>query len=81
MKNIWNGLKPAMLMVLVQITFSALNVIYKLAISDGMSMRVATAYRLIFASAFTIPLALIFDRFAIPTTSFLHLNIRKKKNI
>jgi len=51
-----------MLMVFVQIAYAALNIINKLVINDGMSMRVATAYRLIFASAFTIPIALIFDR-------------------
>ncbi|KAL4392592.1 hypothetical protein AHAS_Ahas03G0360500 [Arachis hypogaea] len=56
------GLKPVILMVLLQILYAALNVLYKLAIFDGMSMRVASAYRLIFASAFTLPLALFFDR-------------------
>ncbi|XP_061350858.1 WAT1-related protein At1g25270-like [Gastrolobium bilobum] len=60
--NILEGLKPAMLMVFVQIAYAAVNVLYKLAINDGMSMRVATAYRLTFAAAFTIPLALIYDR-------------------
>ncbi|KAJ1399147.1 EamA domain [Sesbania bispinosa] len=55
-------LKPILLMVFVQIAFSAVNIFYKLAINDGMSMRIATAYRLTFASAFTIPTALIFDR-------------------
>ncbi|CAK8576984.1 unnamed protein product [Lathyrus sativus] len=65
MKNItsiWQGLKPEILMVLVQIAIAAVNIIYKLAINDGMSMRVAAAYRLICASLFTIPIALIFDR-------------------
>ncbi|KAL1366234.1 hypothetical protein AAHE18_03G344300 [Arachis hypogaea] len=46
----------------LKILYAALNVLYKLAIFDGMSMRVASAYRLIFASAFTLPLALFFDR-------------------
>ncbi|XP_045823867.1 WAT1-related protein At1g25270-like isoform X2 [Trifolium pratense] len=65
MKGIYNsleGLKPIVLMVFVQIAYAAVNIIYKLVINDGMSMRVATAYRLTLASAFTIPLALIFDR-------------------
>ncbi|RYR17428.1 hypothetical protein Ahy_B03g062178 [Arachis hypogaea] len=60
-RMVLQGLKPIMLMVLVQITFVVVNVLYKMAINDGMSMRVATAYRLIFASAFTLPVALIFD--------------------
>ncbi|TKY59547.1 WAT1-related protein [Spatholobus suberectus] len=65
MKNIWDTLeesKPAILMVLVQITFAACNVFYKLSIDDGMSTIVTSAYRLVFASATTIPLALIFER-------------------
>ncbi|XP_057419424.1 WAT1-related protein At1g68170-like [Lotus japonicus] len=60
--NLMQGLKPALLMVFTQIAYAAANIVYKLAINDGMSMRVATAYRLIFASAFTVPLALILDR-------------------
>ncbi|WJX46658.1 hypothetical protein P8452_33436 [Trifolium repens] len=62
---IYNSLKgaiPVVLMVLSQVGYAAVNIIYKLAINDGMSMRVAAAYRLSFAAAFTIPLALIFDR-------------------
>ncbi|MED6196513.1 hypothetical protein PIB30_048176 [Stylosanthes scabra] len=55
------GLKPVLLMVLLQILYAVLNILYKLAIFDGMSMTVASAYRLIFASAFTLPLALFFD--------------------
>ncbi|KAK2407596.1 WAT1-related protein [Trifolium repens] len=65
MKGICNsleGLMPIMLMLISQIALAATNIISKLAINDGMSMRVATAYRFIFASAFTIPVALIFHR-------------------
>ncbi|KAK7412098.1 hypothetical protein VNO78_03545 [Psophocarpus tetragonolobus] len=61
-KGIWNGLKPVLLMVVVQIAYTAVNVLYKLAINDGMSVKVATAYRLAFGSAFTVPLALISER-------------------
>ncbi|OIW13617.1 hypothetical protein TanjilG_07959 [Lupinus angustifolius] len=60
--NVLHGLKPVMLMVMVQVAFTAVNVLYKLAINDGMSVRVATAYRLAFGSAFTVPLALISER-------------------
>jgi len=65
MKGIYNSLqalKPIILMLFVQIAYAAVNIMYKLVINDGMSMRVASAYRLTFASAFTIPLAFIFDR-------------------
>ena len=67
--NVLNGLKPVMLMVAVQIAFTAVNVFYKLAINDGMSVRVLTAYRLAFGSAFAVPLALITERSMI----YLHL--------
>ncbi|XP_027348407.1 WAT1-related protein At1g25270-like [Abrus precatorius] len=60
--NLLQELKAIVLMVFVQIVYAAGNVLYKLAINDGMSITVATVYRLILASAFTIPIALIFDR-------------------
>lgn len=77
MKTIWNGLqglKPVMLMVLVQLAYAAVNVLYKLAINDGMTVKVATAYRLAFGSAFTVPLALISERFHYYTFSFFFLS-------
>ncbi|XP_019424906.1 PREDICTED: WAT1-related protein At1g68170-like [Lupinus angustifolius] len=60
--NVLHGLKPVMLMVMVQVASTIVNVLYKLAINDGMSVTVATAYRLAFASAFIVPLALISER-------------------
>ena len=56
------GLKPVLAMVVVQVSLGGINIMYKLAKSDGMSMNVLIAYRYIFAAAFTAPLALIFDR-------------------
>ncbi|CAK8530248.1 unnamed protein product [Lathyrus sativus] len=73
MKTIWTGLqglKPVMLMVLVQLAYAAVNVLYKLAINDGMTVKVATAYRLAFGSAFTVPLALISERNKRPKLSW-----------
>lgn len=71
-KKMVRKLKAYILMVFVQIAYAAVNIIYKLAINDGMSMRVVTAYRLLFASLFTVPIALIYDRFfiALPFLSF-----------
>ncbi|WRX13333.1 EamA domain - like 10 [Theobroma cacao] len=60
--NILHGLKPAMLMVVVQVVFAGVNVLYKLAANDGMSLRIIVAYRFIFATAVMIPLALILER-------------------
>ncbi|KAG5029130.1 hypothetical protein glysoja_037411 [Glycine soja] len=42
MKYTWKGvqeLKPAMLMVLAQVAAASVNVLYKLALTDGMSFR------------------------------------------
>ncbi|QCE12946.1 WAT1-related protein At1g25270-like [Vigna unguiculata] len=54
--------KPSFVMVLVQFAYAATSVLAKLAAHDGMSMRVLTAYRLIFGAAFSLSLALIFER-------------------
>ncbi|KAK7246803.1 hypothetical protein RIF29_41673 [Crotalaria pallida] len=62
MRNIVDALKPAMLMVVVQIANSWVNVMYKLAVNDGMSMRVIVAYRYVFATAFIAPLAFFLER-------------------
>ncbi|KAK3012192.1 hypothetical protein RJ639_010887 [Escallonia herrerae] len=65
MGKIWNvihGLKPAMMMVIVQIALAGVSVFYKLASNDGMSMRVTVAYRFLFAAAFVVPLALYVER-------------------
>lgn len=64
-RELVRGVKPALLMVLVQVVYASVNVLYKFAINDGMSTRVVTAYRLIFATPFTIFLALIFERYNI----------------
>ncbi|GAU24133.1 hypothetical protein TSUD_83680 [Trifolium subterraneum] len=61
MESMWDKLKPALLMIGVQIVFSACNILYKFAIFDGMSTIVIAAYRLAFAAVTTIPLALFFE--------------------
>uniref|UniRef100_A0A368UGY7 WAT1-related protein n=1 Tax=Glycine max TaxID=3847 RepID=A0A368UGY7_SOYBN len=63
--NVVQGLKPVLLMVMVQITFAGVNVFYKLAVNDGMSLRVVVAYRFVFATVFIAPLALIVERYQI----------------
>ncbi|XP_039042166.1 WAT1-related protein At1g68170-like [Hibiscus syriacus] len=54
--KILHDLKPAMLMVVVQVVFAGLNVLYKLAANDGMNLRLIVAYRFLFATAFMVPL-------------------------
>uniref|UniRef100_A0A6N2MD07 WAT1-related protein n=1 Tax=Salix viminalis TaxID=40686 RepID=A0A6N2MD07_SALVM len=53
---------PGIAMIFVQIVFGGINIVYKLVINDGMSIRVAVAYRLLFGAAFLCPIALIVER-------------------
>ena len=43
MGQVINRLKPVMLMVLVQIVFAGVNVLYKLAAKEGMNLRIIIA--------------------------------------
>ena len=55
--------KPVAAMVVVQIIFAGVNIFYKLALCDGMDMRVLIAYRYLFASAVLAPLAYFIERY------------------
>ncbi|MCH97277.1 Auxin-induced protein 5NG4, partial [Trifolium medium] len=44
------------------VLIASVSVFYKVALNDGMSVSVLTAYRLIFAAATTVPLALVLER-------------------
>ncbi|PUZ49621.1 hypothetical protein GQ55_7G341000 [Panicum hallii var. hallii] len=55
-------LLPVVGMVSFQVVFAGLNIFYKLAVSDGMDLRVLVAYRYMFASAFIAPLAYFIER-------------------
>ncbi|GLT56380.1 hypothetical protein SLA2020_373980 [Shorea laevis] len=61
-RNYVYELRPLMFMVTVQVVFAGSNVLFKLAANDGMSLRVIVAYRLVFATVFMVPLALIVER-------------------
>ncbi|GMN59067.1 hypothetical protein TIFTF001_028164 [Ficus carica] len=56
-----HGMKPALLMVVVQFAFTGVNIFYKLAANDGMNLRVIIAYRLVFSTAFMLPLAFFME--------------------
>ncbi|XP_028801003.1 WAT1-related protein At1g68170-like [Neltuma alba] len=60
--KVLEGLKPAMLMVVLQLTYAGINVLYKLAVNDGMNLRIVIAYRYIFATIFIAPLAFFLER-------------------
>lgn len=53
---------PPAAMVLVQVVFAGVNLLYKLALNDGMDAMVLVAYRYLFAAAFTTPLAFFIER-------------------
>ncbi|CAL8997958.1 unnamed protein product [Prunus brigantina] len=57
-----DGMKPVMVMVLVQILFAGMNILYKLVADDGINFTILIAYRMMFAAAFMLPLALVFER-------------------
>ena len=58
------SLKPVVGMVSFQVVFAGLNILYKLAVSDGMDLRVLVAYLYMFASAVIAPLAYFVERYA-----------------
>ncbi|CAN6720227.1 unnamed protein product [Malus baccata var. baccata] len=60
--NALHGLKPVLLMVVVQFAFAGVNILYKLAANDGMNLRILVAYRFIFGTAFLLPIALFIER-------------------
>ncbi|KAF5177360.1 Wat1-related protein [Thalictrum thalictroides] len=69
--NTFHELKPAMMMVLVQIVSAGVTILYKLASIDGMSMKVMVAYRYLIATAFLSPLAFFLERKSRPKLTWL----------
>ncbi|KAL6515269.1 hypothetical protein OROHE_018901 [Orobanche hederae] len=57
-----HGLKPTLIMLLVQTLLSMVNIGYKLAANDGMSLSVLIAYRLVFGAGFITPIAIFAER-------------------
>ncbi|CAN1169028.1 hypothetical protein LINPERPRIM_LOCUS19546 [Linum perenne] len=51
-----------MIMVVIQVSYTVSIVLYKLAANHGMNLRVLIAYRLMFATVFITPLAVILER-------------------
>ncbi|XP_024174411.1 WAT1-related protein At1g68170 isoform X2 [Rosa chinensis] len=60
--NALHGLKPLMLMLVVQFTSAGVNLFYKLAANDGMDIRIIIAYRFSFATVFLAPIAFFVER-------------------
>ncbi|KAF4369726.1 hypothetical protein G4B88_022124 [Cannabis sativa] len=55
--------KPALMMVVVQIAYAGVNVFYKLAANDGMNLKIIIAYRFVFSTVFILPLAFFIERY------------------
>nr|XP_028962251.1 WAT1-related protein At1g68170-like [Malus domestica] len=60
--SIVQGLKPVMMMLVVQAAYVGMNISYKLVAEVGMNFTVLVAYRNMFSAALMLPLALIFER-------------------
>ncbi|XP_016462713.1 WAT1-related protein At1g68170-like [Nicotiana tabacum] len=52
-------------MVLSQLASGSVNILYKIAVADGMKVQIMVFYRLVFATAFMAPLAFIIERAAL----------------
>ncbi|KAG8368734.1 hypothetical protein BUALT_Bualt15G0076800 [Buddleja alternifolia] len=75
--NSIHGLKPTLIMVLVQTILSLVNVGYKLAANDGMSLSVLVAYRFMFGAAFIVPIAFFVERYVIPFSDLFSIIFSK----
>ncbi|XP_055814850.1 WAT1-related protein At1g68170-like [Solanum dulcamara] len=65
MENLWNvlhGMRPLLLMIMGQMILAGMNIVFKLATSDGMNFSVLIFYRSLFASVFMVPLAFFIER-------------------
>ncbi|KAM1316627.1 WAT1-related protein At1g25270-like [Malus sylvestris] len=71
--NVFHGLKPVLLMVVIQFALAGVNILYKLAAHDGMNLRILVAYRFIFGTAFLLPIALFIERKSRPKLTWMVL--------
>ncbi|KAF3781452.1 WAT1-related protein [Nymphaea thermarum] len=55
-------MKPVVLMVMVQVVLAGMNVLYKLSVAEGISLRVLIAYRFLFGAALLCPFAFFAER-------------------
>ena len=61
--SVVQGLKPVLMMLVVQTAYPGMNIFYKLVAEVGMSLTVLVAYLNMFSAALMLPLALICERF------------------
>ncbi|OIT34241.1 PREDICTED: WAT1-related protein At1g68170-like [Nicotiana attenuata] len=60
--NVVHEMRPLLLMILGQIILAGMNIVFKLATSDGMNFSILIFYRCLFASVFMVPLAFFIER-------------------
>ncbi|KAF3486743.1 hypothetical protein F2Q69_00054190 [Brassica cretica] len=60
-----NGMKPMLMMLVVQVAQAGVHIFFKLAISNRVSVRVLLAYRFLLSTAVMVPLAFFFNRKAL----------------
>ena len=60
-----NGMKPMLMMLVVQVVQAGFHIFFKLAISNRVSVRVLLAYRFLLFTAVMVPLAFFFNRQAL----------------
>ncbi|XP_065851140.1 WAT1-related protein At1g68170-like [Euphorbia lathyris] len=61
-RELVEGLKPVIIMVLFQLGNVGVVLLYKLAAADGMNLRILIAYRFLFATSFISPIAFLLER-------------------
>ncbi|KAK4267478.1 hypothetical protein QN277_024254 [Acacia crassicarpa] len=63
MGRMMEELKPALMMIIVQVGYAGVSILYKVVSNDrGISLTILIAYRFIFASLFMVPLAFFVER-------------------
>ncbi|KAF1886512.1 hypothetical protein Lal_00045745 [Lupinus albus] len=62
LKKVVASLKAPFVMVVVQVAYAGVSILYKLVAKDGMNLSILMAYRFLFASAFIVPLAFLVER-------------------
>ena len=78
--NVIQSSKPGILMVVGQMVYAGMNILYKLVSENGVNLRILIAYRMLFATAFMVPLALIFERCCSSNTYIKAISLGQKSH-
>ena len=78
--NVIQSSKPGILMVVGQMVYAGMNILYKLVSENGVNLRILIAYRMLFATTFMVPLALIFERCCSSNTYIKAISLGQKSH-